>query len=57
MDEHEAFSFTIERENLKWLYNANQDFTKEMMRVNTVDDMTQHAKLGGLIFKRKSMDQ
>lgn len=23
VDEHEAFSFTIERENLKWLYNAN----------------------------------
>lgn len=23
IDEHEAFSFQIERENLKWLYNAN----------------------------------
>lgn len=28
-----------------------------MMRVNTVDDLTQHTHLGGLVFKRKAMDQ
>ena len=56
VDEHEAFSFSIERENLKWLYQANCDFTKEMMFVNNLENLKNHCNLGGLVFKRKAMD-
>ena len=56
IDEHETFSFEIERENLKWLWNAKQDFAKEMDRVNALEDLTAHANLNGKIFKRKTMD-
>lgn len=56
VEEHEAFSFQIERENLKWLYNAKQDFSKEMDRANALEDLNAHANLGGKIFKRKAMD-
>ena len=55
VEEHEAFSFQIERENLKWLYNAKQDFSKEMDRANALEDLNAHANLGGKVFKRKSM--
>jgi len=56
VEEHEAFSFQIERENLKWLYNANQDFSKEMNRVNLLEDLDTHYNLNGLIFKKKMLD-
>lgn len=55
VEEHEAFSFQIERENLKWLYNAKQDFSKEMDRANALEDLNAHANLGGKIFKRKTL--
>ena len=55
VEEHEAFSFQIERENLKWLYNAKQDFSKEMDRANALEDLSAHANLGGKIFKRKTL--
>jgi len=41
---------------LRWLYNANQDFTKEMERSNTLNDLHAHSHLKGKIFKRKAMD-
>jgi hypothetical protein len=41
---------------LKWLYNANQDFTKEMDRASAIEDLEAHASLKGKIFKRKMMD-
>ena len=56
VEEHEAFSFQIERENLKWLYNANQDFNKEMQRVNALEDLNTHYNLKGAIFKNKAMN-
>lgn len=56
VEEHEAFSFQIERQNLKWLYNANQDFTKEMDRASAIEDLEAHHSLKGKIFKRKMMD-
>jgi hypothetical protein len=55
VEEHEAFSFQIERENLKWLYNAKQDFSKELDRVNALEDLEAHANLKGKIFKRKAL--
>ena len=35
--EHEEFSMTVERRNLKWLYEANKDFIQEMNHVNQID--------------------
>jgi hypothetical protein len=55
VEEHEAFSFQIERENLKWLYNAKQDFSKEIDRANALEDLSAHANLKGKIFKRKAL--
>ena len=55
-DEHEAFSFSIERQNLKWLWEANEDLLREMGKANKIDDMSNHANLKGSIFKRKSLD-
>ena len=55
VSEHEAFSFELQRENLKWLWNANQDYSKEMERLNALEDLTAHANLNGAIFKRKAM--
>ena len=56
VEEHEAFSFQIERQNLKWLYNANQDFVKEMYRSSAIEDLQAHGSLKGKIFKRRMLD-
>ena len=55
VDEHEAFSFDIQRQNLKWLWNANQDYAKEMERLNALEDLNAHANLKGAIFRRKEL--
>ena len=54
--EHEAFSFEIERENLKWLQQANVAFQDELMFGNDLADLNAHYHLKGKIFKRKMMD-
>jgi len=38
LDEHEAFSFEVERENLKYLHQASRDFQSEMSRLNEIED-------------------
>lgn len=55
IEDHEAYSFNIERENLKFLSNANQTFIKEMKRLNDIEDLRAHANLGDAIFKRKTL--
>jgi hypothetical protein len=45
VDEHEAFSFEMQRQNLKWLWNANQDYNKEMTRLNNLEDLVNHNNL------------
>ena len=37
IDEHEEFSMTLERQNLRWLYQANLDYIGEMQRVSAFD--------------------
>jgi hypothetical protein len=51
--EHEAYSFRIERSNLRWLYNANLDYCNELVRVNREENMTNHGSLNGAVFKQK----
>jgi len=55
IDEHEQFSSKLERQNLKWLYQANMDFIGEMQRINWMDTMVEHGTLKGSIFKAKMM--
>ena len=40
---------------MKWLFNAQQDFTKELLRLNAIEDLVNHSNLRGKIFKRKSL--
>lgn len=56
IDEHEAFSFNMERENLKWLWQANLNYQKEMARENQIEDMYNHRNLKGNIYKRRALD-
>lgn len=55
VDEHQNFSFSIERDNLRWLYQANLDFCDEMTRVNRLEQMADHGDLKGSVFKAKMM--
>jgi hypothetical protein len=54
--EHEAYSFRIERSNLRWLYNANLDYCNELVRVNREENMSNHGSLNGAVFKQKMMN-
>ena len=56
IDEHDEFSSKLERQNLKWLYDANLDFVAEMTRVNALDNRVEHGKLEGFVLKRKLMN-
>ena len=52
--EHELFSFEVERHNLRWLYNANTDFVQEMRRVDALDQVADHSRLGkNQVFKKR----
>ena len=53
--EHEQFSMGVERQNLKWLYNANMDYVSEMCTVNRLDDLVAHGQLNGSVFKAKML--
>ena len=56
IDEHEEFSLTLERSNLRWLYQANMDYIGEMNRVSHMDTLVAHGALKGSIFKAKMMN-
>lgn len=56
IDEHDAFSMTIERQNLKWLYKANLDYCSEVARVNFFDNLVNHGGLKGSIFRTKMLN-
>lgn len=53
--EHEQFSFSVERRNLKWLWDANNDYVQEIARVNHIDQQADTASLNGKVFKMKMM--
>jgi hypothetical protein len=38
------------------LYNANEEFTKEMSRANLLEDLHAHKHLKGKVFRRKMLD-
>jgi hypothetical protein len=51
--EHESFSFALERANLKWLYEANIDYIREINKVSHLEQMADTGVLKGKIFKAK----
>ena len=53
MDEHEEFSLTLERQNLKWLYQANLEYISENQTVSNLDNLIAHGSLKGSIFRMK----
>ena len=55
IDEHNSFSLSVERKNLKWLYKANLDFVSEMKRINHLDNLVEHSSLKGSVFKAKTL--
>jgi len=56
--EHEQFSLSVERRNLKWLHDANRDFLMELQRVNHLDQMADMSKLSQTrIFKKKLLNE
>ena len=55
IDEHEQFSSKLERQNLRWLYQANLDFIGEMERINWLDKMVDHGALKGSVFRAKAL--
>jgi hypothetical protein len=56
VNEHELFSFEVERHNIRWLYNANTDFVQEMYRVDQHDQLADYARLGkDEVFRRRAL--
>lgn len=42
IDEHDNFSNKLERQNLRWLYQANLDYIGEVQRVGSLDALVDH---------------
>lgn len=53
--EHELFSFEIERKNLKWVYQANEAYIREVANVNALERIESHVALKGKLYKQKSL--
>jgi hypothetical protein len=57
VNEHELLSFEVERKNLRWLYRANTEFVSEMYRVDAMDQLADHSRLGkDEVFKRRALN-
>lgn len=54
--EHELFSFKIERDELKYLYQANINFIEEMQRQNKLQQAIHYSSLNGAVFRRKLLN-
>ena len=55
MYEHDEFSFKVERRNLSWLFDASQNYIREMDKVNYFETMADHGSLKGKVFKIKTL--
>jgi hypothetical protein len=55
--EHELFSFNIERQNLRWLSNANGEYINQLVLVNQLDQLDDYKSLGkDQVFKRRALN-
>lgn len=55
MLEHEAFSFKVDRRNLKQLYRANVEYVDEVSRYNTAENAIHIGQLKGAAFKSQKL--
>ena len=57
VNEHELFSFQVERQNLKWLSNANYEYIQELHRSDALDQAGDSSFLGkDQVFKRRTLN-
>jgi hypothetical protein len=57
VEEHELFSFTVERKNLLWVYNANLNFVENLSKGDATDQLADNSRLGpNQIFARRTMN-
>jgi len=56
IDEHDNFSNKLERQNLRWLYQANLDYIGEVQRVSSLDALVDHGQLKGSVFRAKMLN-
>ena len=57
VSEHELYSFDVERSNLRWLYRANTDYVQEMRKVDALDQLADHSRLGkDEVFRKRALN-
>jgi hypothetical protein len=57
VSEHELFSFKVERQNLKWLSQANMEYINALNRVDQMDQLADYKSLGkDEVFKRRTLN-
>eukprot|EP00347_Sterkiella_histriomuscorum_P020859 403336193 len=54
--EHELYSFKIDRENVRWLYRANDTFNQELQQIDAEDQAYDNSRLKGSIYRRKVLN-
>lgn len=55
--EHELFSFQVERQNLRWLYDANGEYINQLRRDDFLDQVADLKSLGkDQVFKRRLLN-
>lgn len=50
------YSFDIQRDDLKWLSKANNDYILEKVRQDTLDQLVHASSLKGKIYKRRMLN-
>jgi hypothetical protein len=57
VSEHELFSFKVERQNLRWLFNANSAHINQLMKVDALDQLADFRSLSkDQVFKRRTLN-
>jgi hypothetical protein len=57
VNEHELFSFSVERQNLLWVYNANLNYVEQLQRQDVSDQLADFSRLGpNQIFAKRALN-
>lgn len=54
--EHELYSFQIQRDNLKWLIRANNDYITEMNKLEAMEEAADFAALNGAVYRKRALN-
>lgn len=55
VEEHQSFSSVVERQNLKWIYEASVELTNDLAVQNKYDDLANHYYLKGKVYKKQPL--